>query len=152
LTPSNVSVAPGWYWFDFPTEETPQWTAFTRANKGAIWPRRNWATNGWIAQVFQVTRPIVWGMGGRPTVAPRGPATELRDMAKAPDPSPGFVVMVEQLMNMPFEAFRDLGKKVQETANQANTALLVLLWGGAAILLLNLFRNTAPAEEATADA
>lgn len=128
-TAAPFSLPPGWYWFDFADSESAAWTAFTGRYKGKLRTRRTWSAAARSVVVFQVTESIPWELGGRPTPAPKGIKTSLRDMASAPDPSPGLSAMLEQL------------------TWESSTLFKVLFWGGAAILLINLFRQTSPVDD-----
>lgn len=131
---SPIQVAPGWYWYDY--DRRADGTAYEellRVNKGGVWQRKVWTTAVRAAVLLQVTRAIAWNIGGKPTPAPKGLRTQLADMADGPDPTPGVVEMNAQLLNRGAAAVSETGSTFR-----------ILLWGGAAILLLNLFRSTAP--------
>lgn len=139
----------GWYWWDFAQAmDGDAWVAFTQANRGVLFTRKTWQGHDRTAVLFELRQPLRWTLGGLPTKAPRGINTELQDMATAPSPSPGFVVMVEELTGKSFDVFRRTGKAISDTASSTTSALKVLVWGGAAILLFNLFQNTKAEEPA----
>lgn len=139
-----LEVQPGWYWYDYDRlRDRGPYEDFLRANKGSVWQRRVFTTKVREAVVLQVTRPIHWTIGGKPTPAPRGLLTELSDMAQSPDASPGLLQMLSGAVDGATSA---VGKATSDTSS----TLRILLWGGAAILLFNLFRSTSPATPAPA--
>lgn len=151
------TIKAGWYWWECPTPQNAMWQNYTARNRGRVLTRGTWQTAITTIVLFEVKGAAQWDLPGRPQDAPKKDRTELRDLTLADDPSPGFIALVETTLGAPFEAVRDaarlakqtaeqFAKKAADTAKEAGTALRVLVWGGAAILLINLFRRTEPSK------
>lgn len=131
-----IRVDPGWYWWLQMPQEARELSAFTAANRSMrvrmVYRGQN-ETSEII--VFQVLAPIAWTLSTPPVRAPKGARTRLDDIIGSPPPQPHWTVPLQDFLDAP-------GKKLGE----ASSALSLVLWGGAAILLFNLYRRTkAPA-------
>jgi hypothetical protein len=119
-----TTIPAGWYGYDFDavTERLP-WEAFLLANRQVVLQRTTWQTHEWIAVLIEVRQPVIWSFpGGLPRPAPKGFATKLQDLTQAPDPSPGFVTMVEELTGTVYAVFRRTGKVAKEVAGGVASA------------------------------
>jgi hypothetical protein len=142
-----LQLEPGWYAYDWAnsTEMTAKLRAMQVKYQGRWHIQRTWdsAKAKHSVMVFQVKQTIWWEMPGAPIVAPKGSATQLKDLPKIfPEPSTGFIAMIEDITGSAYDFFRDFGKAAKDVGDQTKTAVTVLIWGGAAVLLLNLFRYT----------
>lgn len=131
----------GWYGYDFDAKtERAKWELFLATNRGAVLQRATWSTSDWIAVLIEVRQQTVWSFpGGLPKPAPRGFKTTLRDLTNEPDPSPGFVVMVEELTGSSYKVFQKTGKVVTEVAGEVKAAAQstqTLLYVGAGVFVL----------------
>lgn len=137
-------MSPGWYWaFLTPAEAGSVWTAFTKQNP-TVRTRKTVGTGGeervqdlqwmptpkgsWI--LFEVTGPgpVIWTLSGFPTKALKGGATEYQDVVSFADTPP--------------DTADSLSKFLEGIGKQLGTAGQVLLWGGVAVLLYQLFQKT----------
>lgn len=141
-----LRVDPGWYWWLVMPQDRQAYAAFAAANKGKVIVRKlmrgQSETNEVI--VIEVREPVAWTLATPPKRAPKGIRTELSDLVQGPQPDPHWTVALEEILGAPVRMVREAG-----------SALSLLVWGGAALLLFNLFRNTAPRrsdEPATEDA
>lgn len=130
-----VRLDAGWYWYhvERASDQEKAWEVFYRANIETLKVRKQFAgdTSRAIVYVFELRQPIAWTLPGIPSKAPRKLATELRDLSNS-----------EQVKASP-----DLAALVAEAAGNTGSALTLLVWGGAAVLLFNLFRSTRPRAE-----
>lgn len=137
-----LRVDPGWYWWLIMPQDRQDYAAFTAANKGKMFVRKVFRgqseTNEVI--VFEVKQAIAWTLATPPAKARKGFKTELDDLIKGPPPDPHWTVALTDILGKPLEKAREAG-----------SALSLLLWGGAAIVLFNVFRSTAPAARAEPD-
>lgn len=126
-------VEPGWYWWLIMPRDQKAWSAFTALNKGALFVRKTMRGQNEINEVavFEVKTPIAWTLDVPPMRAPKGLRTNLEDLISGPPPSPHWTAALEEILGKPMAK-----------AREASTALSVVLWGGAAILLFNLFQTT----------
>ena len=142
-----LRVDPGWYWWLIMPQDQKDYSAFTAANKGKMFVRKvmRGASETNEVIVFEVKQALAWTLASPPRKAPKGFKTELNDIIKAPQPDPHWTVALTDILGKPMEKVREAG-----------SALSLVLWGGAAIVLLNLFRSTRPhaelAEPATEEA
>lgn len=131
-------LAPGWYWWIKSPAEDAAYSAFWSANRLIMKPRKilrgQSETNELI--VFEVLAPLPWTLPGPPSRAPKGQRTELDDIIKGPAPDPHWTVQLGDLLGKPWQPIRDAGNAVK-----------VLVFGGAAVLLFNLYQNTKRQEE-----
>lgn len=129
-----VRLEPGWYWYhvERASDQEKAWEVFSRANIETLKVRKSFAgdTARALVFVFELRQPIAWTLPGVPSKAPRKLATELRDLSSS-----------EQVRASP-----DLAALVAEAGSNTSGALTLLVWGGAAVLLFNLFRSTRPRE------
>jgi len=129
-----VRLEPGWYWWHYIRSETEaQWAAFHALSLRTLKIRKTFPgdTSRANVVVFEVLEPIAWTLSGIPSKAPKKGRTELKDLATAPE----------------FKAAPDLAAllaEAGEVGSSASTVGKVLLWGGAAVLLLNLWRWSEP--------
>lgn len=135
---------PGWWWLHYDAIEREQVQAFAKQHRVQMLIGKTFTepkTGGEII-VFQVAvAPLIWTLPRWPTQAPKGLATEPSDIAKsAGTPTPQLRGMLEELLGKPWD-------KIKATADSANDALKVLIWGGAAVLLWNLFQHTRADDE-----
>jgi hypothetical protein len=137
-----LRVDPGWYWWLIMPQDQKDYSAFTAANRGKMFVRKVFRgqseTNEVI--VFEVKEPIAWTLATPPAKARKGFKTELDDLIKGPAPDPHWTVALTDILGKPLEKAREAG-----------SALTLVLWGGAAIVLFNLFRATAPARAAATE-
>lgn len=139
-----LAVVPGWYWYHYNLSDHAAVQEFLRAHSGQVRLRKTFRgpANATEILIFEVVGgPLVWSLPDWPTPAPRKLDTGPGDIAKAaPNASPSLRATLEELVGKPFEAIR-------RTAENANTAVNILIFGGAAVLLYNLYQHTrAPAE------
>lgn len=140
-----VRLDPGWYWYHvertgtgqlafLKSEQQKAWEKFAEEHAAVIKIRKQFAgdTSKAIVFVFELVAPIAWTLPGIPSKAPRKAATELKDLSSS-----------QQVKASP-----DLQTLVAEAGSSAGSALKLVVWGGAAILLFNFFRRTAPAPAA----
>lgn len=148
-----VRLEPGWYWYHFIRKDVEKlWDAFKAANQATLKLRTtfsgeastpiveglpNWVPSPLpepppsIVVVFELVAPLAWTLPGIPSKAPKKAATTLKDLASS-----------EQVKASP-----SLQKLIADAGGNVGSALSLLVWGGAAILLFNLFRSTRPAAE-----
>lgn len=137
-----VRLEPGWYWYHVERTGTGQlawlksdqqkaWEKFAEEHAAILKLRKQFAgdTSKAIVYVFELVHPIAWTLSGVPSKAPRKAATELKDLSSS----------------AAVKASPDLQTLVAEAGGTVNSSLKLLLWGGAAVLLFNMFRRTAPA-------
>jgi hypothetical protein len=137
-----VRLDPGWYWYHvertgtgklawLKSDQQKAWEKFAEAHAEVLKIRKQFAgdTSKAIVFVFELTQPIAWTPPGVPSKAPRKAATELKDLSSSAT----------------VKASPDLTQLVAEAGGSASSALQLVLWGGAAILLFNFFRRTSPA-------
>jgi hypothetical protein len=140
-----------WYVYDY--HVTPEATAQLRAMqikyKGRWLIRKTWEGDAGQydhsrhqAILFQVLQVIWWEMPHPPTLAPKGLQTTLQDVANFPEPSDELVQMIQDITGTVFSVFKQIGKSAKDTATNTQSAVTWLIWGGAAVLLFNLFRAT----------
>lgn len=127
-----LRVEAGWYWFLVMPQDVAIYSAFLKANP-AVRPRKVYRSQGETNEivVFQVLSPVAWTLATPPSPAPKGFRTELADIIAAPPPSPHWTIPLSEFAEAPFKA-----------AKEASSALSLVLWGGAAILLFNLYRSS----------
>jgi hypothetical protein len=134
-----LGVARGWYWYDFTAADRPAVDAFFEQNAASAAVRKTFRGQGGASEiiVFEVTGPsLVWPLKGWPVAAPKKLDTSPRDIAKAAaNPSPSLQATLEELVGKPWAA-------IKQTADNANTALNILIFGGVAVLLWNLYQST----------
>jgi hypothetical protein len=133
-----VVLQPGWYWWHFiRSEQLEAWEAFAVANRATLKLRKSFPGDTTPASVvvFEVVQPMAWTLSGIPSKAPRKGKTDLSDLADS-----------EQVKSSP--SLQQLVDEMGGAVNTIGNVGKVLLWGGAAILLFNLWRWTdAPDEE-----
>jgi len=148
-----VRIEPGWYWYHFLLNgpEQEQWDKFHKDNAAVLKIRSSFGGDAApnlafgiptpfkgpppsMVVVFELKEPIAWTLNGLPSKAPKKMATTLADLSTS-----------EKYQEDP--SLADLVDSAKNAVGSASTALKVLLFGGAAILLFNLFRSTAPREE-----
>lgn len=130
-----VRLEAGWYWYHYLRgDQQAQWDAYAAANRATLKIRKQFPgdTSRAIVVVFELLAPIAWPLSGVPSHAPKKGATELKDLSSSQQvkASPDLQTLIAEAGN---------------TAQSATSALQVLIWGGAAVLLYNFFRRTAPA-------
>jgi hypothetical protein len=148
-----VRLEPGWYWYHFIRKDVEkEWDAFKAANQGVLKLRTqfsgdastpiveslpNWVPSPLsqpppaIVVVFELVAPLAWTLPGIPSKAPKKAATTLKDISSS-----------SEVKESP-----SLQKLIADAGGTVTGALSLLLWGGAAVLLFNLFRSTRPDEE-----
>jgi hypothetical protein len=133
-----LRVDPGWYWWLQMPQDAREFATFSSAQRGALRVRMVYRGQNETSEilVFQVLQTIAWTLSTPPVRAPKGARTRLDDIISGPAPQPHWTVALQDFADAP-------GKKIGE----ASSALSLVLWGGAAILLFNLYRRTkAPPE------
>lgn len=145
-----VRLEPGFYWYHFIRKDTEkQWDAFKVANAGVLKLRSSFSGEAsspyfegapnWVPSplpepppsmvvVFELVGPLAWSLPGIPSKAPKKAATTLKDIASS-----------EAVKQSP-----SLQKLVGDAVGHTGSALALLVWGGAAVLLFNLYRSTRP--------
>jgi hypothetical protein len=136
-----VRLEPGWYWYHversrstlttwIKSEQQKAWEQFSEDNAAVIKVRKQFAgdTSKAVVYVFELVAPIAWTLPGVPSKAPRKAQTELKDLSSS----------------QAVKASPDLQQLVAEAGATTGSALKLIVWGGAAVLLFNLFRRTAP--------
>lgn len=136
-----LRVDPGWYWWLIMPQDQKAWAEFRAANRApAIVVRKVMRgqneTNEIV--VFQVKQPIAWTLPVPPMKAPKGAQTNVSDLISGPPPSPHWTVALQEFMDIPLKPFRAVGEATKQTTN----ALTLLVWGGAAVLLFNLYQGS----------
>lgn len=134
---SQREIKPGVYAYDFDSvTERPAWDAWAKTNAATVEVSKTWQDDKWAAVLFTVKRNTVWNLSGWPMKPKKGIKADLNELMREEDASPSLV---------------ELGKKIADglasAGKSTSNALTLILWGGAAILLINLFRRTAPASE-----
>ena len=139
-------IKPGWYWFHYGSAEAPDVDRFIRTTP-QMRVRVTFRGHTSAAQVivFEALAPFRWTLGGYPTVARKKSATRIEDLASGPPPSPGLLQLIEEITGKTYD-------EVRKSAQGASAAFRVVVYGGAAILLINWFRSTAPAVDLEDDA
>lgn len=136
-------LQPGWYWWLVFPQDAKAWSDFTKANsvaaKGPLRVRK--VFRGQHEQneipVFEVVgTPLAWTFSTPASKAKKKDKTELDDLIGGPNPSPSLIAAVEDIAGKPIALVK-----------QGNDALKLVAIGAGAILLFNLFRNTAPDRE-----
>lgn len=137
-----LGIARGWYWYDFTAADKPAVDAFFGQHFTEARIRKTFKGGASEIIVFEVVAPnLVWPLSGWPTMAPKKLDTSPADIAKsAANPSPPLVSTLEELIGKPWAA-------IKKTADNANTALNILIFGGVAVLLWNLYQSTRPEVE-----
>jgi hypothetical protein len=132
-----LGIPRGWYWYDFTAEQKPAVDAFFAERFVDARIRKTFKGGASEIVVFEVVGPnLVWKLPGWPTAAPKKLDTSPADIAKtATNPSPPLVSTLEELIGKPWAA-------IKKTADNANTALNILIFGGVAVLLWNLYQST----------
>lgn len=128
-------LTPGWWYADLRAEDTAAWTAWTKANPSVQVTKTSGTAAGHTWVLFQVTgnSPVVYTLPGRAYKAIKGSATEVEDyLANQAD--------LEAAANV-----GNFGKDLEAFMALLKTVGKVALWGGAAILLLQLYVATKPA-------
>ncbi len=136
-----VRLEPGWYWYHvertgtgalawLKSDQEKAWDAFAQAHGDVLKIRKQFAgdTAKAVVFVFELVAPIAWTLPGVPSRAPRKAQTNLSDLSSSPT----------------VKASPDLQQLVIEAGETTVSALQLVLLGGAAVLLFNLFRRTAP--------
>lgn len=136
-----VRLDAGWYWYHvertgtgklafLKSDQQKAWEKFSEEHAETLKIRKQFAgdTSKAIVFVFELVAPIAWTLPGVPSKAPRKLATELKDLSSSAT----------------VKASPDLMQLVAESGGTVNSSLKLILWGGAAVLLFNLFRRTAP--------
>ena len=141
-----IGIAPGWFWYLYDLAIEPEVRAFTVKNQALMRVRKTF--RGTMTQteimVFEVFRgpALLWTLPGYPEQAPKKFETSPGDIAaKTANPSPSLRATLEELVGKPYEA-------IKRTADNANTAVNILIFGGAAVLLWNLYQHTRTRDEA----
>lgn len=126
----------GWYWYHYDQTTAPRVGAFIRTTpQMRVRVSFRGHTSGNEVIVFEVLAPFRWSLPGYPTVAPKRAKTTIEDIASGPAPAPGVVQLIEEVTGKSFEA-------VKGAAGNASTALNLVLFGGAAIVLWNIWRGS----------
>jgi len=150
-----LQIDPGWYTYDYPvtSDMLAQLRAMQTKYQGRWFTRTSW--NGDAGKydksrheaiLIQVVQSIWWELPRWPVPAPKGAATTLQDIANLPEPSDELIQMIQDITGSAFEYFKQFGKAakkaVENTASNTISATTLLIWGGAAVLLYNLYRAT----------
>jgi hypothetical protein len=132
-----VLLNPGWYsWHFIRSESEKQWETFHAANMATLKLRKSFSgdTSRAMVVVFEIVRPLQWPLPGIPSPAPKKGRTTLKDLSTAPEYNTPDLV----------ELFAELAGSAKQVAGSLGGAGTLLLWGGAAVLLFQLFRWSQP--------
>lgn len=124
-------LVPGWYWaFLSASEASSVWSAFGRANPSVRTTKTVGTTSkgSWVLFEVKGPQPVIWTLPGYPTKAFKGAATEYADI-------------IDQSQNEP-STENSLSDFLSGIGKQLGTAGQVILWGGVAIVLWQLFQKT----------
>lgn len=125
-------LVPGWYWafLDPGWEDSAGWTDFTHKNPSIHTQKTvgSLEKGSWVLFQVQGKQPVIWTLPGYPTKALKGAATEVQDV-------------LDQSQNEPATA-NQLSDFLAGVGKQLGSAGQVLLWGGVAIVLWQIFQAT----------
>ncbi len=124
-------LVPGWYWaFLDPSEAGAVWTAFSKQNPSIQTTKTVGTTEkgSWVLFQNKGPQPVIWTLPGFPTKALKGASTEYGDI-------------IDQSQNEPATE-NQLSDFLASLGKQLGTAGQVLLWGGVAIVLWQVFQHT----------
>lgn len=143
-TSPPVTLAPGWYWYQWPPEDAPAWRMAQRANAESLQLKREYvsADDQWGMAVFLVRSPLQWRMRGTPTRAPRGESTVWDDVLPPQQPPRSY--LEHYVANGGPWVTEHVIEPVGGALDKAGSAANFLLWGGVAVLLVNVWRTTSP--------
>jgi hypothetical protein len=126
-----IVLQPGWYWHHYVrSRDLASVDAFISLHRGQMKVRKIFSGDTSDAQVivFEVVGgALTWTLSGKPTKAPKGIRTELKDLADGAVSSPSLKQLLDELGG---------------TGSALSTAAKVVIFGGAAVLLWNLYQAT----------
>lgn len=122
----------GWYWafLDPGWESSTGWTEFSKKNPGVKTTKTvgSLEKGSWVLFNVPGPQPVIWTLPGFPTKAFKGAATEYSDVIDQSQNEPSTASQLEEFLG-------SIGK-------QLGSAGQVLLWGGVAVLLWQLYQHT----------
>mgnify|MGYP001612866490 CR=1 FL=1 len=125
-------LVPGWYWsfLDPGWEDSAGWSAFSKQNPTVKTTKTVGTTTKGSWVLFQVLgpQPVIWTLPGFPSKAIKGAATEYSDIVDQSQIDPSVESSLSDFLG-------NIGA-------QLGTAGKVILWGGVAIVLWQLFQKT----------
>lgn len=129
-------LAPGWYWADLRQEDLPAWNQF-KAGNSSVRQTKSTTKGNFTWVLFQVTGsyPVIYTPPGLAWPAFKGEKTEVQDVFE----SDADYQERAGLGGNPSDDFMAFWKKLM---GQLGTAGQVVLWGGVAIVLWQVFQKT----------
>lgn len=142
----------GWYWAILADVDTARFEAFRAQNPGALLPRKTTRAQltsdhvppehvgSWI--LFEVTRPVLWTLPGRPSFAPKGFATTPAETLGIGDGSATPAITSPE---HPWNEFWSgtnadgLNNPLVSAVKTLDKAVPILIYGGVGVLLWKLW-------------
>lgn len=153
-----ITLQPGWYWFGFDEQRFGAAVNMFRKLNPNYKQRVTASSLKYTLIVFEVVQePLPWTLPNeimQPQPAPDRGDTSIYNLQPGAFAEPGLIELIQKQTGRAWDkvtkTFDDMARSAKDAANaagsQVGNALKLVLWGGAAILLINFFRRTAPTE------